>query len=74
MVCRPEDVDDFADGILSEKLPEVEWLGNHEGATKFLAKREYGEYFGNEASTAEFYTKVLYFLALVESLLFSLFF
>ena len=56
-----DQLEQFASGTLSDKYRTgVEWLGENEGFRQLMCKREFNHegYFGNEASTAEFYTKV----------------
>ena len=55
--CTPDSVDAFTDGTLEEHFGEVAWLGSNTGAAQSFCRREYGEFFGNEASSCEFYTK-----------------
>ena len=48
----PDEVDDYAKGgRLEERYPQLEWVSKRSGAKKELAELEFGEYFGNEAST-----------------------
>ena len=53
----PDEVDDYAAGRLDESYPGLEWVSKRQGAKRELAELEFGEYFGNEASTTTFYTR-----------------
>lgn len=57
MTCTDGDIARYALGTVSHQLKkEVVWLGSHDPAKKKWVDRFYGEYFGNEASPADFYT------------------
>jgi uncharacterized protein YkwD len=59
MVCEPGELASYAQSTWNEsEFACAEWIGSHAAAEKLLGTREFGEYFGNEASTAEFYTQV----------------
>ncbi|KOO52928.1 hypothetical protein Ctob_011361, partial [Chrysochromulina tobinii] len=54
----PDEVDKYAKGgRLEDTYPQLEWVSKRQGAKRELAELEYGEYFGNEASTTTFYTR-----------------
>ena len=56
----PEQLDDYVEDELSEVTDDVKWIGKYKAAEHRWLEREFGEYFGNEASTAEFYTKAAF--------------
>ena len=55
--CTPDDFNDFGSSVEDELGGEVEhWLGSHGPAHKAWCEKQYGDYFGNEASSSEFYS------------------
>ncbi|KAK3285140.1 hypothetical protein CYMTET_7239 [Cymbomonas tetramitiformis] len=61
MAVTPEEIDSYTEGQLSEVTGgDVEWIGSYKSAASKWAERYFGEYFGNEASHTEFYTKAAF--------------
>ena len=53
----PDEIECYAAGEFDSSA--ITWLSAREGARKLLAELEFGEYFGNEASTDTFYTRTV---------------
>mmetsp|Transcript_32373 Transcript_32373/g.70669 ORF Transcript_32373/g.70669 Transcript_32373/m.70669 type:complete len:300 (-) Transcript_32373:476-1375(-) len=63
MAVTPDEVYEYAGGEVfadQNSYPNLTWIGNYKKAQNKWAERMYGEYFGNEASHAEFYTKAAF--------------
>ena len=57
MAITPDEVAGFANNrTVTDAFGDIEFLGSHKGARHLFAERQFGEYFGNEASENEFYT------------------
>ena len=57
MAITPDEVSGFAGNrTVTDAFGDIEFLGSHKGARHLFAERQFGEYFGNEASENEFYT------------------
>eukprot|EP00775_Hariotina_reticulata_P006068 gene6068-6306_t len=57
MAVIPDEVGAYSEGCVEEVVGyEVSWVGSKQAARREWVERFYGEYFGNEASMAMFYT------------------
>ena len=52
----PDEIDSYASGQLDESIT---WVSDRQGAKQLLSELQFGEYFGNEASTDTFYTRTI---------------
>ena len=62
LAVTPDEVESYAAGTVA--VQDIQWMGSYPAASKKWCDRQYGEYFGNEASQETFYTRAAIVVAI----------